>query len=152
MTTGEKARRKGIERHQEHRIYKNQWMEEWERERNQTDVCTCVCWGPELMTCLSQVIKEKQVWNKEKGWVWFLSHVSLKGSAVVVGSSGLPHKEHVQRLMSTDGGKCGQLEKAMNMEQELLEPQLFPLINCVKIWKLKRRKYGNSGSCQLFLC
>lgn len=40
--------------------------------------------------------------------------------------------------MSTDGGKCGPLEKAINMEQELLEPQLFPLINSVKIWKLKR--------------
>jgi hypothetical protein len=50
-----------------------------------------------------------------------------------VRSNSLPYKEEkFQRLMNTAEGSCGKLEGSMNMELELLEPQLVPLLT---VWK-----------------
>lgn len=46
---------------------------------------------------------------------------------IVVRSSS--HKEeNVQRLMNTVDSSCSKLQRDMNMELELLESQLFPLL------------------------
>lgn len=55
--------------------------------------------------------------------------VAIEVSAIVVRPSNLPYKkENFQNLMNIAQGSCGKLERAMTMELELLESQLFPLL------------------------
>lgn len=47
--------------------------------------------------------------------------------------------------MNTAQGSCGQLQRAMNMELELLESQLFPLLTVSKYEDKAEKKMATQG-------
>lgn len=53
--------------------------------------------------------------------------------------------------MKTAQGSCGQLERAMNMELEPLESQLFPLLTVSKYEDKTGEENGNTGGYQLLI-
>lgn len=55
--------------------------------------------------------------------------------------------------MNTAQGSCGQLQRATNMELELLESQLFPLLTVSRYEDKAEKKMATQGvtSCHLLL-
>lgn len=72
--------------------------------------------------------REANLGAKRKDELCFC-HIDLEVPVTVGRSGHLPYKEeNFQRLMSLAEGSCDKLERAMNMELELLESQLFSLL------------------------